>query len=307
MKNTGSVHLSHAVRKSTERFGLATLFMLCASVRAATVYYDPPAGDPHVTWDSTSAWSDGNAASSGHDYIVDPDQAQHTTEPQLLTDQTNNDSAFPGDSLVIQNGGELATRWGDRTITISDLTVDNGAIAHAWKTATHTLAGNLQVGSGGMTVWNNRDDRAFIFDFLMSGSGAITVRMANRLDTDPTGGTLTLNNSASTWAGDLILDKQTNVDAGAFTVNYALDNSASHLTADGGTWDLQSFTHQFGTAEINGSSLAPGTYDATALNSYGGTTFSGSGSLQIIPEPASFILFSIGGLLALFRRKRRSA
>lgn len=312
MKNARNIQPSRPSSKSLYAFAVvAAVALSVVSARAATVYYAPAAGDDYRNWDDPDVWSDGNAASAGNDYIVDPTHAGDAGT-QLLTDETDLDSSFPGDFLTLQNGGELVTRSdlsgdADRTITISNLVVNNGSIAHAWKQATHTLAGNLDVGAGGMTVWNNRDNRTFIFDFLMSGSGAIAVHMANDLANDPTGGALTLNNSSSIWDGDLTLVKESNADAGAFAVSCALDNSGSHLTGDGGDWDLLSYTHRFGSADIGGTSLAPGTYDAIALNTYGGTSFSGSGAIEIIPEPSALVLLCFGCLVLFCRRSRRSA
>jgi len=64
-----------------------------------------------------------------------------------------------------------------------------------------------------------------------------------------------------------------------------------------------------GSISLNGgvTTLAAGVYDAatlSALNASG--TYTGAGSLTVIPEPATFLLFSIGGMgVWLIRCKRR--
>jgi len=57
---------------------------------------------------------------------------------------------------------------------------------------------------------------------------------------------------------------------------------------------------------IDGVNIGTGTFTSTQLNALGLGTVAGTGGLTVIPEPATFLLFGVGGMGAwLIRRNRR--
>ncbi len=116
-------------------------------------------------------------------------------------------------------------------------------------------------------------------------------------------GTLRLSNASNTWSGDLKISSGTTLD-----LDYTRNESGSVLSADAGSFALDQGTHVFGLGSTVGvTTLTAGTYNATQLNTYSGTTFSGAGSITIVPEPSTLLLSAFGllGLLVRGRRKRR--
>ena len=96
-----------------------------------------------------STWSNGQAPAAGNDYVV---QCVLMRTPGAAGSFT-----FLGDSLAFIDGGQFRTKNGANTdiLTVNKLIMDGGNIAwNANPVFNPTIAGNIQVGPNGMTVYN---------------------------------------------------------------------------------------------------------------------------------------------------------
>jgi fibronectin-binding autotransporter adhesin len=97
---------------------------------------------------ATPVWSNGLAPAPGNDYVV-----QYNL---MRTPAAGGNITFQGDSLAFIDGGQFRTKnttaAGD-TLTINKLIIDGGNIAINGN-APATIAGNIQVGLNGMTVYS---------------------------------------------------------------------------------------------------------------------------------------------------------
>src|SRR5690606_15746512 len=154
-----------------------------------TTYVELTASD---TWSQTSftdgtRWSDGLAPHAGADYVVDG--------LDLRTPGNTASHTWSGDALLLQDGGRLVMRTtGSGVVTIDDLYSDAGYVTLALN-GTFTLAGNLTIQPGGLTVSSGTANRTLTITSQIGGPGALTVSMANA--TDHT----TLTNAANAYSG----------------------------------------------------------------------------------------------------------
>ena len=100
-----------------------------------------PAGAPTV-------WSDGLAPAPGNDYVVQ--------SYLMRTPFANADITFQGDSLAFIDGGQFRTKntTVNNTLTVNKLIMDGGNICWNGTAGNVNLAGNIQVGPNGMTVYS---------------------------------------------------------------------------------------------------------------------------------------------------------
>jgi autotransporter-associated beta strand protein len=220
--------------------------------------------------------------------------------------------------LYIGSGGisSLATHTGlTKNINFSGGTV--GATAN-WVTAQNI---NLTNANGGVTfkAANAANTGQSIgISGVLSGSG--TLRKSGA-------GTLTLNSTtANSFSGGTLITSGTllaatagsmglgniNLVSGAFTSQSAsaIADTAILLFAASATPTI-TLTYT-GSDTVGGvsngtTSLTPGTYTTAQLNSFfGGGAFTGTGSLTIIPEPASAALLGLGLVSFCFVRNRKT-
>jgi len=248
--------------------GVGFLFS-ATSVQAATVTLidDNALGQ---SWETGSDWSDGQPAGSGKEYLIDGNFSMRSPED-------GDDDHFPGDSLTV-NTPEFDKGIGfkgsaDKTVTFDDLRWGGGRL-NLGNNVTFTLAGRLNIfdGQRGGILINAIGERNLTIASEVVGRGRIEVNLDNQ------SGTLKLTNAASTWNGQLL------ITSGTVDLDYTHQQPESILTANGGTFILDAGTHVFGQGStLGGNTLAAGTYTAAQLNSlgFGGTTFSGEGSLRI--------------------------
>lgn len=330
-------------RVAPSQFGFsplaATALRVCTAFLAAFAVSSAPAavitqdsadssGDNQSSLVQGARWSNLAAPSAGNDY----------TSTRLIRTPTAGSTGgasatFAGDSLTLNNGGQLSFRGNNTTvITINAFTLNGTAfIENSINSTQQTLSGNLTLGStltggfkhgsssGGITVAST-----------ISGAGTLLV-------TNPGNATysgVTLTHANNTYSGG------TSISANGF-LNVAADGALgsgnvtvtnAKLTLGGGTvhnyiGDSATLTFSLGLAasainlnfsgtdtlagiSLDGGTtfLANGTYSASALNTlYGSSAFIGSGNLQIVPEPDSASLVGLGLLLfaAVSIRKAR--
>jgi autotransporter-associated beta strand protein len=137
----------------------------------ATVYLTPP-GDSSAgstSFNEAGRWSDGQVPSAANDYVV-------TNNATLRTPTPLQDYTFLGNKLTLQGGGILMLYGqSNTTVTVTDLTVDNGTIRQTLKDAVQYLAGAITVGSGGLTLRAVQDNSELRVQAPISGSGAVTL------------------------------------------------------------------------------------------------------------------------------------
>ena len=178
------------------------------------------------------------------------------------------------------NGGTLRASQSDST--------DPGDIANGWGDFMSNLY-HAYVQAGGAIIdtqgFTNKINQAL--ESGAPGDGGLT-----KLG----GGILTLL-IQSTYTGD------TDVQAGVLSVGHAyLDDASSVSIAAGAQMDLNhGDTDVIFGLTFGGVGQGPGIYNSG--NSGGFLT--GTGSLQVIPEPATMGLLMFGGLGVLLKRKRR--
>ncbi len=149
------------------------------------------------------------------------------------------------------------------------------------------VAGNLVSGAGKVNL---------------DGAAYVSTALANTIATEITGGgsltkedigTLTLT-AVNSYTGD------TTVAGGILSLAYDyLDDASNVIIAAGGIIDL---TH--GAVDTIGSLTVDGTPYTGIITGGDYAWITGTGSLQVVPEPATLALLAIGGLAVLGRKRR---
>jgi autotransporter-associated beta strand protein len=137
----------------------------------ATVYLTP-LGDPNqgqTSFNAAGRWSDGQAPSAANDYVV-------TNNATLRTPENNLNHTFDGQSLTLKTGGKLWHKGqNNTTVTLADLTVDNGEIRQLYPNAVQSLAGAITVRSGGLNLDAQAANSELRVLAPISGPGAVTL------------------------------------------------------------------------------------------------------------------------------------
>ncbi|MEM1059265.1 MAG: PEP-CTERM sorting domain-containing protein [Verrucomicrobiota bacterium] len=218
-------------------------------------------------------------------------------------------TTFAGDSLNL-DGGSLLLRVGDGgTATVANLTSDGTTILSNDNNAsiTMTLAVNTFTNNE-LTLFNantGTDTGIFVdidtlvgsggFEFVSTaGNGAQRFVELSVLD-------------ATGFSGDLTwMDDPGNNDAVQLRFGNDLVMEGSSLIAAGDNQINLDQDVTFGGLSLDGDTLAVGTYDFAFLNANYDSLFvdGGSGSITVVPEPATGALV-LGGLGLLAWRRRR--
>jgi endoglucanase len=220
------------------------------------------------TWDQTSftsgaRWSDGQVPHAGATYVVDG--------LDLRTPGNTSSHTFPGDALLLLDGGRLVMRTtGPGVVTAGDLYSNNGHISLALNGA-FTLAGGITLQSGGLKVVSTTSGRTLTLASQIVGSGGLTISMANATDhttlthgantysggTTVTSGVLRVQAAGALGAGNVKVASGSTLDldyAGTDTVNaLSLDGGATYLAT--GTWGAPGSGAANTSAQITGAGL----------------------------------------------------
>jgi autotransporter-associated beta strand protein len=233
-------------------------------------------------------------------------------------------SAASGTGIVNLNTGglittQLVTSAGNATFNF------NGGTLQAGASTTTFFEGLTQaaIRENGGTVNSNGFDITIGQALQHAGSSATDGGL-----TKTGAGTLTLSNAANTYNGTTLVSQGTLATAatGVFGIgnvtvanvagatlllgnNTSIADTATLLFGGNSTINLN-FTAGDVNAEVVGAitngtiSIGAGTYDASELNAFfGGSSFIGTGALQVVPEPSVALLGGLG-VLGLLRRRR---
>ncbi|MFH1500207.1 MAG: cellulase family glycosylhydrolase [Verrucomicrobiota bacterium] len=234
-----------------------------------TTYVQLAANDE---WEQTSFstgvnWTGGQTPQSGATYVVDG--------RDLRTPGNTSSHTFQGDALLVMDAGRLIMRTNvPGVVTVGAMHADAATISLA-KPGAFTLAGNLTVQAGGLTVSSGTANRTLTITSQIGGPGALTVSMANA--TDHT----TLTNASNTYAGG------TTVSTGTLRAQ-AIGALGSGAVVVAGTATLN--LDYSGTATVPALSLNGGTSNVTpgewgAIGSGAANTsarLTGTGRLQVV-------------------------
>lgn len=277
------------------------------------------------SFNSAGLWDSAAAPVAGNDYVVGDGT-------RLRTPADGGSYTFAGDSLTINN----TTAYGDGfmfkgtgsagTITVGNLIMDGGLLSHANGTGDiFNLAGSMTVASGGARLYAKQGPVNIYSD--ISGSGIITI---DAPDSDSLC-KLWLYSSANTFTGDivnngrlgLVDDANLNFVIGASGVNNSVSGAAQfHTTYDGDfVFDLSGAGTTIGDSWDVITTAAASTYygatftvagfadqgDGTWYLDNGSAEYSfdtGTGTLSVIPEPATLGLIGVAGVGMLAARRR---
>ncbi len=275
---------------------------------AATIYQDESQGSAvSAGWTATSIWNPNGAASSGNDYINPATYVIRTPEA--------GNSTFAGDSLTIR--GTLALKSSNDksyTNTVNDLRLD-GAMISAFTSGagrTQTLNGKITVLSDStLSPGNASEDRHFNFGAQVTGSAQLIINSSNNTSI------ATIANSANTFSGTwkMVKGKLVFSNAGAvgngdvWITGGTLQiqgnwNAPASLNVAGGTIAVDTYNWIVDALSIGANNLSNGTYTVAQLNTYGTGTFTGTtGTIEVIPEPASLGVLGLAALALVACRR----
>lgn len=313
--------------QTLSRLTSASLVMaLAGPALSATVNWDGEGANNQ--WSTADNWSDNAAPSAGNDYVVD---GVLFRSPDATT------NTFAGDSLTVQNGAVFnlyRTNGGgyfNVNHNFNTLNLDNAELRPQSSVGSigHTVNGSM-VFTGANTI-NMNENSSFTMRMILGTDGDDTLTGSGTLvlTRDATGSTRSVDvfADASGYSGDVsfaglsgdIFELRLyntaglgtgDIAAGSFTslqllaasgVNIA---SSSVSLAGNSTLNLGAGASTVGALSIAGNDVAADTYTTAELTDLGfGGSFTGDGTLTIIPEPGSLALLGLGGLLIARRRR----
>ncbi len=178
---------------------LAVLASQTPFVRAATIVMSGNDASGISSFNSGANWTGGASPLAGNAY--------QTAGFLLRTPANSTSIAFAGDSLEIQNGGNLRIKTSSATITVTNLILDGGGIVDVSATGS-SLAGTMSL-SGGMAYISVGGGASFTCGSIISGSGGF-----NTFNAVSTGGAgTTILTAANSFSGGI------NINGGTIQVN----------------------------------------------------------------------------------------
>lgn len=301
------------------------LAVLAPSLHAAVI-----TSSSSGSWASGAVWSDGNPAASGNDYVIG--SGHRIESPSAAT------ATFPGDSLTVGTGGilELYRDIGGSTglsltASVPNLTINGGTLRSriGFATGNATLSSAVDFDGGGtieVSTTYGTYSHTFTLNGAITGDGAVNVFRTSQ----GSGRTIVFNGDVTGFSGDWSFsstnNETLNVTFGSGTGGWgsgdlAIGNYAS-LSLNAGTIDLPGIlsisstggflnvsgtnTVTVGGFKIDGVGVADGTWGAVGSGAEHETDrITGTGMLNVVPEPGAAFLGTLGTCLLLFRRRDR--
>lgn len=286
---------------------LAASVVTLASSQAAVVNQTTSAA-AGVYWNAFNNWGPNaaSAAAPGNTYFTTSGLIGSTASG-LGADATftgrirDNGTTFAGDSLTISASTQLLLKNGAGATSSANLILNGGIITYgpdgagglsANLTGTLNVAANSLIGLGANNTLN--------INSTVTGSNVLNLRSSDGLTN-----IISFGGNLAGFTGTIDIGGGPAPVTLDFNQNYTLLASivmGTHASADIFRLDQNITVNAF---TFGANALAANTYTVTQLNAaYGsGTQFTGTGTLTVVPEPAS-LLFGALGSLVLFRRRR---
>lgn len=304
------------------RTALASSLVIAALALPASGYSDTivqtvnaPSSLP--TWNDALWGSPSAAPTIGNDYVTASGlaSASDTFLGVTVTGRArDNGTSFLGDSLTVVPDTEILFKQQVGETSTANIVLNGGVLRYAPNNATApltgTLAGTINVASDSYIGMSQTLDSMFTVNSTITGSGLLHLAAGTSQSVTPTL-SLEFGGDWSGFSGTLDIGGGT----GSFTTltlgfsqDYTLP-SVSMTMGTHGTPDILSLANNLtlGSFTFDTTSLAAGTYDAGTLNGMfgNGSQFTGSGSLTVVPEPATMAVACLAGAVMLLFRARQ--
>ena len=291
---------------------ILSVLSLATSAHAVTVnQLDSNSAGEH--WETNADWDWAAAGVSPGSYAGN----DFVNSGTIRTRESGGDT-FNGASLTVNGTLALKSSNGQsKTNTVNDLRLD-GLISNftSGSGKTQTLAGGLTfIGDSNVNATKAGETRHITIASLVSGASGITVTHQGGTTSNRVRYTNASNSFSGTWkvnAAELIFNNAGAVGTADIIVSGAnadLEikgdwNIGAELTVTAGTVKLADFDWTVNALTLGSDSIAAGTYTVSELDALGAGVFTGTtGTITVIPEPASLVLMGLGSLCMLSRRR----
>ncbi|NLF08782.1 MAG: PEP-CTERM sorting domain-containing protein [Pirellulaceae bacterium] len=308
-----------------------------ANAQAATITLTASDGYDESSFNSAVHWSNAAAPQSGNDYVV-------AAGLVMRTPPTTGNFTFAGDSLALGDGSNFGQfnfkgTTSGAVITVDDLRLNDGRIYQVAQSTVpplmpfipQVLAGNISLETGGGWLWSHRVDAKLTISANIGGVGGLTIMTGESAPLSTNGVVFTGTNSyqggttIATYArldvqkdyglgtGNVTLSANSSLVLGLGDTNNYIDDLASLILANDTDTAVElnyDGIDTIGALSFDGGATwaAVGTWGAPDSGAdHTSDRFSGTGYLQIVPEPSALTLLAAGlvGLLAYAWRRWR--
>ena len=286
----------------------------------------------NADWNQTSTintsnpgptWTGAVVPTAGNDYVANARLNSPTSAAPV---------SFGGDSLELSGAAQLQIRSTSsaNTVTVGNLILNGGGVVpnqNATGSDFATLAGGISVIADSYLANLQNDTTAFRntrYESTISGANTLTLKNnAPFTLLGASDSSLVIANAGNTFGGVWDIERTRAIFANAGAVGAGSisiqtngyiridDNWSGAMTVASSLAQVEvgagnTYTFDLGDLVVDGSAFnTEGTYTAAELNTATGTSiFSGTGSIQVIPEPATLGLVAAFGGGILFIRRR---